>query len=211
MTLRTWSKIEKPCDTLHNQGLFRRSIVVADTSPLNYLIQIGCESLLPVLYERVMIPPAVLAELGDAAAPFAVRQWLLEVPEWIEVKRTFSPPDTSLSALDPGEQESIQLAEEQHADLLLYRRTHGVSKRCGAASPQQEPWEYCLPLPIRGSIDCGDIYHRASRRISAQDDRPRKGSFLLRSWNSLGMLSEAACRRPPESKHPYTTQTARLL
>jgi predicted nucleic acid-binding protein len=31
-------------------------IVVADTSPLNYLIQIGCESLLPVLYTRVMIP-----------------------------------------------------------------------------------------------------------------------------------------------------------
>jgi predicted nucleic acid-binding protein len=93
-------------------------IVVADTSPLNYLIQIGCESLLPVLYTRVMIPPAVLAELGDPAAPSAVGQWLLRVPEWIEVKRTSSPPDTGLAALDPGEQEAIQLAEEQHADLL---------------------------------------------------------------------------------------------
>lgn len=38
-------------------------IVVADTSPLNYLIQIECDSLLRELYNRVVIPEAVLLEL----------------------------------------------------------------------------------------------------------------------------------------------------
>jgi len=34
-------------------------VVVADTSPLNYLIQIGCDRLLVALYERVLIPGSV--------------------------------------------------------------------------------------------------------------------------------------------------------
>ncbi len=35
-------------------------VVVADTSPLNYLVQIHCQDLLPALYERVLVPPAVI-------------------------------------------------------------------------------------------------------------------------------------------------------
>jgi len=38
-------------------------LVVADTSPLNYLIQIGCADVLPTLYDRIMVPGAVLEEL----------------------------------------------------------------------------------------------------------------------------------------------------
>jgi predicted nucleic acid-binding protein len=34
-------------------------LVVADTSPLNYLVWIQQDTLLPVLYDRVVIPPAV--------------------------------------------------------------------------------------------------------------------------------------------------------
>jgi predicted nucleic acid-binding protein len=36
---------------------------LADTSLLNYLLQIGCESVLPALYKRIVVPAAVLAEL----------------------------------------------------------------------------------------------------------------------------------------------------
>jgi predicted nucleic acid-binding protein len=50
-------------------------IVVADTSPLNYLIQIECESLLRELYNRVVIPEAVLLELRHMDAPHIVRGW----------------------------------------------------------------------------------------------------------------------------------------
>jgi predicted nucleic acid-binding protein len=39
-------------------------VVVADTSPLNYLVQINCQDLLPALYKRVLVPGAVIQELA---------------------------------------------------------------------------------------------------------------------------------------------------
>lgn len=43
-------------------------IVVADSSPLNYLIQIQCDSLLQELYKRVFVPMAVIEELRHPRA-----------------------------------------------------------------------------------------------------------------------------------------------
>ncbi len=37
-------------------------VVVADTSPLNYVIQINCEHVLPALYERIYVPTTVVEE-----------------------------------------------------------------------------------------------------------------------------------------------------
>jgi len=100
-------------------------IVVADTSPLNYLIQIECESFLPRLYERILIPSGVMEELGRAGAPATVRAWLTRVPAWIEVSPASSPASEELAFLDLGEREAIQLAEEQHANLLLIDERKG--------------------------------------------------------------------------------------
>ncbi len=94
-------------------------IVVADTSPLNYLIQIECVGLLPQLYQRIMVPDGVLRELGHAGSPAPVKAWLSHIPDWLEVQPLISPPEADLMFLDWGEREAIQLAQEQHADLLL--------------------------------------------------------------------------------------------
>jgi predicted nucleic acid-binding protein len=51
-------------------------LVVADTSPLNYLIQIDCQELLTTLYQRILIPGAVLGELMHVRTPAKVRAWL---------------------------------------------------------------------------------------------------------------------------------------
>ena len=50
-------------------------VVVADTSPINYLVLIGQIDLLTRLYTRILIPPAVLAELKHPLAPKPVRNW----------------------------------------------------------------------------------------------------------------------------------------
>lgn len=52
-------------------------VVVADTSPLNYLIQIHCDHVLPALYERVLVPSVVVQELShpnavEASCPHVV-------------------------------------------------------------------------------------------------------------------------------------------
>lgn len=100
-------------------------IVVGDTAPLNYLIQIDCDGLLFQLYERIVVPAGVIRELGHAAAPASVRAWLSSTPAWIDVREVSAAPDAELADLDMGEREAIQLAEEQHADLLLIDERKG--------------------------------------------------------------------------------------
>ena len=53
---------------------------VADTSPLNYLVLIGAIDVLPRLFEAVIVPDAVKAELLHARAPAAVRRWAAAPP-----------------------------------------------------------------------------------------------------------------------------------
>lgn len=79
-------------------------IVVSDTSPLNYLIVTDCVSVLRDLYELVMIPPAVFAELNDPAAPPKVKEFFAALPGWIEVRQPKSLPALPL---DAGEREAI--------------------------------------------------------------------------------------------------------
>lgn len=92
-------------------------IVVADTSPINYLILIGQINLLKHLYTRTLIPSAVLAELAHPMAPQPVRDWAINAPPWLEVLN----PRTSimLVQLDAGESAAIALATEVHADVVL--------------------------------------------------------------------------------------------
>ena len=80
-------------------------------------------------YERVLVPPAVIAELDHPATLAAVRTWLAHRPEWIVIGRLQSPSDTpqALPELDPGEREAIQLALEAHADLLLMDEKLGMA------------------------------------------------------------------------------------
>jgi len=92
-------------------------IVVADTSPINYLIQIDQVSVLSSLYGRVLIPPAVFQELTHSAALPEVRDWALARPVWLEILTPKSP--LQLPRLDPGESEAIALALESNADVLL--------------------------------------------------------------------------------------------
>ena len=93
------------------------SVVVADTSPLNYLAQCGAIDVLPQLYGLVVIPRAVFDELSEKGAPEAVRRWLHPPPEWISI-RSASVIDESL-ILGRGEVEAICLAQEIHADEIL--------------------------------------------------------------------------------------------
>lgn len=94
-------------------------IVIADTTPLNYLVLIKEQEVLPRLFERVIIPRAVWMELQDEGTPESVREWLADQPDWLEITQTSLTADDALAALDTGEQEAILLAQELHADILL--------------------------------------------------------------------------------------------
>jgi predicted nucleic acid-binding protein len=100
-------------------------VVIADTTPLNHLVLIGCERLLHQLYARVLIPAQVLGELRAAKAPPMVRGFARRLPEWIEVHEVALPDDRALARLDAGEAAVIVLAQRLAADLAIIDETQG--------------------------------------------------------------------------------------
>lgn len=109
------------------------SVVVSDTSPLHYLILCGAEEILPKLFQQVVIPPAVFAELQQPNTPPPVRQWADALPKWVAVQ---SPEhlQTGLD-VDRGELEAISLAQEIHAVAVLMDDLAGrrAAAQCGLA------------------------------------------------------------------------------
>jgi len=94
-------------------------IVIADTSPLNYLVLIGEVAILQRLYNRVIIPEAVWRELRHPETPAPVAEWVARRPRWIEVRETAGIADAGLGSLAAGEREAIMLAQAHRADALL--------------------------------------------------------------------------------------------
>jgi len=141
-------------------------IVVADASPLNYLIQLQCDEVLPRLYRRVYAPLAVIEELRHPAAPGGVVSWLAHIPEWIEIRTVASAPDLSLEALGPGEQQAIQLAQEQHADLLLIDERKGRLEATRRGIATTGTLGVLLAAGVRGLLDAESAYRRLLRETN---------------------------------------------
>jgi predicted nucleic acid-binding protein len=78
-------------------------VVVADTSPLHYLILTSAIDLLPRLFQQVIAPELVRAELLDDEAPTLVRTWAMAPPAWFGVRPAPLDPGEDLIRLDAGE------------------------------------------------------------------------------------------------------------
>lgn len=101
-------------------------IVIADSSPVHYLILLEQVDLLRRLYGEVVLPDVVAKELGDSSAPCAVRDWIARPPAWA----TIVPVDPGqiqaiTDALDEGERSAIALALALRADLLVIDEVAG--------------------------------------------------------------------------------------
>lgn len=94
-------------------------IVVADTSPVRYLVLIQHVDVLPRLYGRVIVPSAVVAELTHERTPALVRTWIASKPIWLDVQAPKAAATANDISLGAGELAAIELAEELSADALL--------------------------------------------------------------------------------------------
>ena len=101
-------------------------LVIADTSPINYLLLTGYIDILPALFDRIILPAAVWDELKHPKAPPVVQSWVAAPPPWVDVRPSSLFQDASLEALDLGEGAAIALAIELQADLLLMDDEEGV-------------------------------------------------------------------------------------
>jgi predicted nucleic acid-binding protein len=157
-------------------------IVVADTSPLNYLILIDCAHILEQLYGQVIIPQAVAAELQSADAPMQVREWLSNQPRWLEVVMVTNVDP--LLNLDRGEREAIALAEQMRADLVLLdeRRVRQAAISRG--------------LPVTGTLGVLEAAAQSNLiELPTVIARLQQTSFRV----SPRLLRELLARRPDQS------------
>lgn len=110
-------------------------IVVADTGPLRYLLEINCSDVLPRLYGSVLTTPSVMNDLRLPHFPQVVQAWAQSPPEWLQVR-----PPTALSfldLLDLGEASALSLAIELHAELILIDERDGTRIARGQQPPLQ--------------------------------------------------------------------------
>jgi len=153
-------------------------IVVADTSPLNYLIQISSDHLLPRLYGAILVPSSVMLELSDSRAPEAIHRWLSNIPPWLEVKAVTVAPEPALSYLGPGEREAIQLCEELRANLLL------IDERAGRLEAKRRGLRTTGTLGVLlaagelGLIDPREAYWRLLQETSFRVSAALEARFL---------------------------------
>lgn len=99
------------------------TVVVSDTSPINYLVLIGHIEVLPAIFGQVLVPIAVYEELQRDGAPPDVRSWVSKLPAWVDIRKPVLV-DLSLD-LGQGEMEAIALVQEIGADLLLIDERKG--------------------------------------------------------------------------------------
>ena len=93
--------------------------VICDTSPLQYLFQLGLLDLLPSLFGGVVVPEAVVAEIAEGLRS-GVRLPVLGSLSWVRVKRPEHPSLVRLLAdLGPGEREVLALGSESPGALVI--------------------------------------------------------------------------------------------
>lgn len=99
-------------------------IVVADTSVILNLCRVQHEHLLKQLFQRVLIPAEVAAEVADEFARLTKIQERfsgLTLPAWIQISSApqIFPPKVIEAQLDAGESAAITLCLNENADVLL--------------------------------------------------------------------------------------------
>ena len=128
-------------------------IVVADSSPLRYLILVDSTQLLQHLFGRVVVPDVVAGELSATSAPIAVRGWIAQPPKWIEIVQVSGDAVDAVSDdLDIGERAAIAGATELSADVLLIDDAAGREEARRRGIRVTARLVCCEPPPSGGSL-----------------------------------------------------------
>jgi predicted nucleic acid-binding protein len=67
--------------------------VIADTSPLQYSVEIDVAHALFMLYGRIVVPAAVSSEMRHPGAPLLLRRWVEDSRQEIDVQPVQVPDD----------------------------------------------------------------------------------------------------------------------
>ena len=147
-------------------------VVVADSSPLRYLIVLGEQDLLPELLGEIWIPSAVLEELSASATPASVCAFLHSPPGWLKV---CDPENETLEGitdqLDRGERAALALARELGADLVLLDYAAASASAADELSVNRNLYPYSHRRPVTNRP-----------QTAMPSDRATSPAFRLSRW-----------------------------
>ena len=85
-------------------------LVIADTSPIRYLVQIDQVDLLAQLFEKILLPTIVAEELRHPSAPPAVQSWIKQQPAWVNIVPAPDIDDPGLRPWTPASDPPLRSA-----------------------------------------------------------------------------------------------------
>ncbi|HEX8523485.1 MAG TPA: DUF3368 domain-containing protein [Tepidisphaeraceae bacterium] len=94
-------------------------VVVSDTSPIRCLVHISHIDILPALFGKVLVPPAVVNELANPSGAFAPIDFQTLPGLILQAPHTLAHVQPRYGVLHPGETEALALAIELGANALL--------------------------------------------------------------------------------------------
>jgi predicted nucleic acid-binding protein len=99
-------------------------IAACDTGPLQYLILIGCDQVLPRMFTRILTARVVVErEMTHPRTPEPVRIWAASPPRWLEIlepSHTEEIPTLGRAGTrGDGDRAVISIALEYGADVLI--------------------------------------------------------------------------------------------
>ena len=127
--------------------------VICNTSPLQYLHQLGLIHVLPALVNTIVVPPAVIEELAVG------RLRGVDVPDaasfvWVSVRIPKGVTALRLvSDLGPGEAEALMLALESADPLLIIDDALARQKAAALRLPVKGTLGLLLDAKKRGLVD----------------------------------------------------------
>ncbi|MEA5506218.1 DUF3368 domain-containing protein [Halotia wernerae UHCC 0503] len=150
-------------------------IVVADTSPICYLVLIGQIELLPKLFGKILIPQAVYTELVADGAPPQLQSWITTPPNWLEVCSIALKDDPLLANLHLGEKEAILLAEQLTAEVII------LDEKAARKAAQEKGLKVTGLLGILDSAASQNLVEMPSVIMALQKTNFRAAPSLLKS------------------------------
>ena len=155
--------------------------VICDTSPLQYLHQIGQLSILPALAGSIIVPPSVQVEL-DAGIVKGLDLPTVENLRWVRIQSPISAKAASLiTDLGPGESQVLLLALEIPGSVALL--DDALARRVAIAKG----------IPIKGTLglllDAKRIGHLAT--VGPSLDRLQGLGFRLAQQTREAVLKLA--------------------
>lgn len=138
-------------------------IIVSDTTPIHYLILVNEESILPAIFDRIIVPDAVLTEMRHKNAPRSVRQWMEDLPDWVVVKTAASEMLEGITGLGKGETAAIAIAITEKADAVLMDDRKAIREARKNGLTALTTFAVLELASIKGLIDLKEVLEKLSQ------------------------------------------------